>query len=282
MPTKGGWSELKSDDDIHRLDCAITGPKSKLRLDVPADKKEAIAIIACGSYSPPTLAHFRVLEDAKDTLEKRGYHVIGGFMSPVHTAYGKKSLTTNVHRLNMVGSALEQSDWISVDPWECSQPGWTLTAKVIDRYQQEFDKLHQEGKLRVPARAALIGGADLIESFVDFNKDGTPVWAPEDVEMIVSKGICCIDRDGFDLDVVIKKNEILARHRDNIFIVKPPISNNISSTLVRRSLSQQMSIKYVVPDEVIKYIFKHRLDELPNWQSKVSPMAPIKSIMGTK
>jgi len=194
------WQEIASDSEVQKLGCAIRGPLSKLRLDIPEGKKGALAIVACGSYSPPTLAHFRVVEDSKDTVEALGYHVVGGFMSPVHLAYGKKSLTSNVHRTNMVGLTLQDSDWISVDPWECQQEGWTLTAKVIDRYQDEFDKLHDEGKIKMRTRVVMIGGADLIESFVNKNADGSDVWAPEDVEKIVSRGVCCITRDGFNLD----------------------------------------------------------------------------------
>jgi len=260
------WAELSSDSDVKGLPCAIRGPNSKMRLDIPEGSKGAIAIIACGSFSPPTLAHFRVLEDARDTAEAMGYHVIGGFMSPVHLAYGKKSLAANFHRVNMVGKTLQDNDWISVDPWECSQDAWTVTAKVIDRYQEQFDALHKEGKLKMPARAALLGGADLVESFVATNADGTPSWTAEDVEKIVSRGVCCITRAGFNLDDVIAKNEILTKHKDNIFMVTPPIENNISSTLVRKSLAAKKSLKYVVSDVTIDYIARNKLNELPNWQ----------------
>merc|ERR1711971_1094305 len=150
--------------------------------------------------------------DAKNLLEAQNIHVVGGFMSPAHIAYGKKSLAANFHRVNMVGAALQHNDWISVDPWECSQEGWTLTAKVIDRYQSELDQLHKDGKLRSPCKAALLGGADLAESFAQKKADGSPVWEDEDVEKIVSRAVCCIAREGFKLDDVIGKNEILSRH----------------------------------------------------------------------
>ena len=42
----------------------------------------------------------------------------GGFLSPVHTAYGKKSLVAMHHRVNMVGLALQDSQWLDVDSWE--------------------------------------------------------------------------------------------------------------------------------------------------------------------
>ena len=58
--------------------------------------------MSCGSFSPPTLMHLRILEDAKDHLESTGkYVVVGGYLSPCHAAYGKASLVDMHHRLNM-------------------------------------------------------------------------------------------------------------------------------------------------------------------------------------
>lgn len=260
------WRELTSDEEVKQLNGSGQVPLGKMRLNVPADKKGAIAIIACGSFSPPTLAHFRVLEDGKDTLEAKGIHVVGGFMSPAHIAYGKKSLAANYHRMNMVGLTLQHSDWISADPWECSQQGWTETAKVIDRYQQDLDDLHKSGQLTMKASACLLGGADLVESMASKRPDGTQSWSDEDVEKIVSRGVICLAREGLNLDDVIKANPILSRFKDNIHVVIPPIENNISSSLIRSNMKNGASIKYVVHDSTIEYIKKHRLNELPNWQ----------------
>jgi len=260
------WQELKSDEDVQKLNGFGSIPTSKLNLKVPESSKGAIAIIACGSYSPPTTAHFRILEDAKDCAQSLGIHVLGGFMSPCHIGYGKKSLCANYHRVNMLGSALQFNDWIAVDPWECAQEAWTPTAQVIDRYQDELDKLHSKGHLNRPAKAALLGGADLVESFSAIGKDGKPVWTPEHVEKIVSRGVVCIARQGFVLDDVIKSNKILSRFKDNIYVVVPPVENNISSTLIRKNLAENKSVKYIVHDAVIDYIYRQRLNELPNWQ----------------
>jgi nicotinamide mononucleotide adenylyltransferase len=51
------------------------------------------------------------------------WEVIGGFISPTHDAYGKKSLAPMRHRINMTELALRDSDWINVDTWECAQEG---------------------------------------------------------------------------------------------------------------------------------------------------------------
>merc|ERR1719221_1582605 len=110
-----------------KLDFTKTGPKG------------TVVIVSCGSFSPPTLLHIRIMEDARDELITLGYHVAGGFISPVHSGYGKKSLVEMHHRVNMCESALESSDWMRCDPWECTQEGWTKTALVLRRFQQEIN-----------------------------------------------------------------------------------------------------------------------------------------------
>jgi nicotinic acid mononucleotide adenylyltransferase len=59
--------------------------------------------------------------------------VIGGFMVPVHDAYGKKSLAPQQHRMKMAELATESSKWLTMDPWECEQEGWTRTALSLQR-----------------------------------------------------------------------------------------------------------------------------------------------------
>lgn len=260
------WSALQNDAEIKQFNGDGKIILSKMRMNVPKGKTEGIVVVACGSFSPPTISHFRILEDAKDSLEAAGFHVFGGFMSPVHGLYGKKSLAAMHHRLNMVGSALVHSDWISLDPWECAQDEWTRTALVMDRYQAELDRLYSEGVLPVPARAALLGGADIVESFPAIKADGTRVWAAADVDKICSKGFVAICREGTDLDRLIAKDPLLSPHRSKFHIVIPEVTNTVSSTLVRKKLAAGASAKYLVLDEVIDYIHDHELHRLPNWQ----------------
>lgn len=71
-------------------------------VQAPLDGLEPVVVVSCGSFSPPTLMHLRILEDAKDHLQSTGkYAVVGGYISPCHAAYGKASLVDMHHRLNM-------------------------------------------------------------------------------------------------------------------------------------------------------------------------------------
>lgn len=65
-----------------------------------------------------------------------GTHVvIGGVVSPVHDAYGKKDLESSTHRLAMLKLALQNHDWIKLSNWECKQETWSRTRQVLQHYQ---------------------------------------------------------------------------------------------------------------------------------------------------
>ncbi|XP_071948510.1 nicotinamide/nicotinic acid mononucleotide adenylyltransferase 1-like isoform X1 [Antedon mediterranea] len=96
-----------------------------------------VLLLCCGSFNPITNMHLRMFEIAKDYLHRTGnYKVLGGIISPVNDAYGKKDLIDSVHRLEMCRLALQSSDWIKVDSWECEQNKWHPTAKVLKHHQQ--------------------------------------------------------------------------------------------------------------------------------------------------
>lgn len=156
-------------------------------------------------------------EIAKDYLHRIGnYVVIGGLISPVHDAYGKKELEPASHRINMLKLALLNSDWIKLSDWETNQESWSRTRTTIQHHQvllrlshlitfvlstfffvsqnllnaalnnsnlNEFDNdmltwipNNIKNGTVGPVQVKLLCGADLLESF------GTPgLWADEDV-----------------------------------------------------------------------------------------------------
>lgn len=66
------------------------------------------------------------------------YLVIGGVVSPVHDAYGKKELAPATYRCEMLKLALKTSDWIRVSDWECSQEVWSRTRQVLQYHQVRY------------------------------------------------------------------------------------------------------------------------------------------------
>ena len=149
----------------------------------PLNGREPVVVVSCGSFSPPTMMHLRILEDAKDHLESTGkYAVVGGYVSPTHSAYGKVSLVAMHHRVNMCEAAVADSTWVMVDCWECSQPAWTRTALVLKELSKRLPTIEGQ-KIKV----MMVCGGDLLESFTVIKPDGSSLWAPEDQQIILAE-----------------------------------------------------------------------------------------------
>ena len=64
-------------------------------------------------------------------------------------------------------------------------------------------------------------------------------------------GTFIIERAGSDVDQAM---ETLTPWRDNIFLVRQTIQNDVSSTKVRLFLKRGMSVRYLLPNPVVDYI----------------------------
>jgi hypothetical protein len=65
-------------------------PVEKLSYGSNTEDKTCVVLVATGSFNPPTFMHLRMFELARDELRSKGFHVLGGYMSPVNDAYKKK------------------------------------------------------------------------------------------------------------------------------------------------------------------------------------------------
>jgi nicotinate (nicotinamide) nucleotide adenylyltransferase len=220
-----------------------------------------VVLLLCGSFSPITNLHLRMLELARDCLQKNSlFSVVRGIISPVHDAYGKKGLVESHHRVAMCKLAAQNSDWITVDPWETQQGGWTVTANVLRHFQEAVNA----DKIKV-GRIKLLCGADLLESFATpglwESADATPgLWESADIDAIVRDfGLVVISRSGSNPEKFIYESDQLSRLKANISLVTEWIPNDISSTKIRRSLQRGESVRYLVPDAVLDYIQHHKL-----------------------
>jgi nicotinamide mononucleotide adenylyltransferase len=63
-------------------------------------------------------------------------------------------------------------------------------------------------------------------------------------------------RMGTDIDEALST---LQAWRENIFVIQQLVQNDISSTKIRLFLRRDMSIRYLVPEQVVDYIEEHDL-----------------------
>ena len=130
-----------------------------------SDRPAVFAVL--GSFSPVTNAHIRMPEIARDYLKlvRPDLHITGGFLSPVGDAYGKVGLAQAEHRVAMARLAVEDSNWLAVDPWESKQSTHQRAVVVLQHIKDAVNAYYGINNIRV----MLVCGADLVATF---NKPG--------------------------------------------------------------------------------------------------------------
>ncbi|CAO1629814.1 unnamed protein product [Parajaminaea phylloscopi] len=264
-------------------------PRHRLPLKMRDESKIPLVIVACGSFSPPTYLHLRIFEMAKDQVIESGkYELLAGYYSPVSDHYRKAGLAPAIHRVRMCELAVEKtSTWLMVDAWESLQNEYQRTAVVLDHFNEEINgpliPSLTQGEPSQPERGVLLSngrrrrvkimllaGGDLIQSM------GEPgVWADADLHHILGRyGCMIVERTGADVWSFLLSHDLLWRYRPNLRVVKQTIYNDISSSKVRLFVRRGQSIKYLLPNSVIKHIETHKLYRLPADEERAQPASP--------
>lgn len=251
-------------------------PTHRLATTLLDDSKYPLVIVACGSFSPITYLHLRMFEMALDAIsEQTRFEVIGGYYSPVSDNYKKQGLAPSYHRVRMCELACERtSSWLMVDLWESLQLKYTRTALVLDHFNEEINVKRGGIKTRSGqtrgVKIMLLAGGDLIESM------GEPdVWADQDLHHILGKyGCLIVERTGADVRSFLLSHDIMYEHRRNVLVIKQLIYNDISSTKIRLFIRRGMSVQYLLPNSVIRYIQEHKL--------YINETEPVKQVLNDK
>ncbi|MCJ1400584.1 hypothetical protein MMC11_003790 [Xylographa trunciseda] len=230
-------------------------PDHRLRRNLEDPSKTPLVLVACGSFSPITNLHLRMFEMVADHVRfHTNYEIVGGYLSPVSDAYEKAGLASAKHRVAMCDLAVDQtSTWLMVDPWEAIQKDYTRTALVLDHFDHEVNVVRGGASGgRKTVHVALLAGADLIGTM------STPgVWSESDLDHILGRyGAFIVERTGTDIDEALLH---LQPWKENIHVIPQLIQNDVSSTKIRQSLKKAMSVRYLIPAPVIKYIQQHAL-----------------------
>ncbi len=187
-----------------------------------------------GTFDPIHVGHLIVIENAINFMNLDKVIILPS-SNPPHKKHKKKT-DTNI-RVEMVSEAIKDNDKIVLSTFESTDDKIRYTHETI-RY---FKKLFKNYDI------FYIMGED---SFLTID-----TW--RNYDDILDENIIVFTRSNIDEDSeLVKKVELIKKDNPNIFLINN-LNINISSTLIRNLVKNNLSIKYLVRDNV-RYIIENR------------------------
>lgn len=106
------------DENIAESVNTLCTPVAFLKKDLP----NPCVLLSTGSFCPLHEGHIKMMEKAKEAVEKKGFQVAGAYFSPGHDEYIKSKTGDEwipIHnRIQIIREMTKPYPWINVDPWE--------------------------------------------------------------------------------------------------------------------------------------------------------------------
>ena len=196
-------------------------------------KKKIIGIFG-GSFNPPLYSHLSLAEQLlNDGIDKI-------IFVPVSTKYNKQGLEEDYHRFNMLKLACKNNDKFEVSSIEIDSKTQPYTVDTLKYFQE----LYPDYEIRF-----IIGTDNLKEVYWWHNVDF----------LLTNFKIIVLSRDEDSIEDIIKKDKTLSKYKNAFIKTNISIRTNLSSTYVRDLIKNGKIVKYLLPDEVIEYIYKNQL-----------------------
>jgi nicotinic acid mononucleotide adenylyltransferase len=218
--------------------------------------KKNIVLISTGGFSPVHDGHIYILETAKYELEKQGYNIVCGYLSPSHDDYvstkdNGKAHNEALNRIKLCNQKIANSNWLMTSPQEA----------IYNRTSINYTDVIENLKIYVRQNIS----KDIIIGYV-FGGDNAPfIKAFEDSEDMA----ICVTRNH-------KKEEFLSYNDFSYcnykYIKKNPFLNE-SSTKIRNENKINTS------NNLDNNYFLIRNDyEMFNFPKDLSPIEDLKRI----
>lgn len=222
--------------DINVVHNVTTDMKTILGLNSALLRPKKKIGIYGGSFNPITNLHLLTVERAIEEAQ-----LDTCIIEPVSDGYYKKELIDSKYRRDMISLAIEDNDNIELGSYEYKQLVQPNTIETLRYYK------------------SLYGWCEIYFICGSDNLKEMDQWANYK-DIVKYFKIICIQRDNDNIyQDIILKNKYLIEYKDNIKIINENVVNNISSSSIRNLVGANMSIKYLLPENVRKYIYDNNL-----------------------
>lgn len=185
-----------------------------------------------GTFNPPHIAHLVHAECVRSQMKLDKIIFIPSGNPPLKDS----GIIHSEHRLNMAKLAFGHNEYFEVNDIEIGNtPEKSYTVYTLEKLSRMYEK--DEVKLYL-----IIG----MDNLIDF-----PKWKSPERVIFLSE-VLVINRPGYSFE------DAPAELAGNVKLVKVP-SLEISSTMLRDMIKKGYSVKYLVPEPVLKYIIQNKL-----------------------
>ena len=199
-------------------------------------KEKNCVVIFGGSFNPPLNSHLIMAQGVLNQYEE----VEKVVFVPVNQKYPKDGVIENEHRYNMLKLIVDKNSDFIVSDLDFHENHSLYTIDVLEKMQKKF-----KGK-----QIWFLTGSDNLRTLHTWQR----------AEEIVSKyKIIVMKRKQDDIRSIIQNNNLLTHYKENIEELNPDVDFNISSTYVRAQIKKGKKIRYLLPDDVYKYIEENKL-----------------------
>lgn len=186
-----------------------------------------------GTFNPVHNGHLIIAEQVRYMLDMDKIIFIPAYKPP-HKIIKPEDSIDSVHRVNMLRLAVQDNDYFMTDDYEISRKGVSYTYNTLLYLYENYDI---EGKIHV------IIGSDLLSEL--------NTWY--NYEKLIDLCIfTAVSRNN------LNPQSYMGRY-PFIKILETNVGMDISSTEIRRRFAEGVSLKYLIPDPVLEYIYKNKL-----------------------
>ncbi len=204
-----------------------------------------------GTFDPLHFGHLRAAEVVRDALRLEKVLFVPASTPPHKAAHASRAVTAAEHRVSMLERALSGERFFEISRVELDRGGRSYT----------IDTLEALASGAKDSRFFFVTGTDafaeirtwrsweeLLEAhwFVVHERPGFPLEAVRDV---LPKGI---------QSAVLEESELDPGSEPRVLFLRRPMLK-VSSTEIRRSIRENQSIRFLLPDAVAEYIRENRL-----------------------